>query len=83
MKDKGVEIRVDSVGVLESPDIYDVENSEIWNGTHLDKASSFSYNMWLKGDVAWKMQIPANLDVTLHIAGEGYFHYDKIDDVSA
>ena len=83
MKDKGVEIRVDSVGVLESPDIYDVENSEIWNGTYLDKASPFSYNMWLKGDVAWKMQIPANLDVTLHIAGEGYLHYDKIDDVSA
>ena len=45
MKDKGVEIRVDTFGVLESPEIYDVENSKIWNGTHFVKASPFAYNM--------------------------------------
>lgn len=82
MKDKGVEIRVDSFGVLESSNIYDVDKSEIWNGTDFNRASPFSYNMWLRGEVTWKMQIPAKVDLMLHIAGESYIHYDKIDDVS-
>ena len=82
MKDKGVGIRVDTLGVLESPEIYDVENSEIWNGTHFVKASPFAYNMWLRGDVTWKMQIPAKLDLILHVKGESYIHYENIDDVS-
>ena len=82
MKDKGVVIRVDSVGTLENSDIIDVEIGEIWNGTHFNKVSPFSYNMWLRGDVTWKLQIPANLEVTLHIAGESYMHYEKIDEVS-
>lgn len=81
MKDKGVEIRVGTFGVLESPEIYDVENSEIWNGTHFVKASPFAYNMWLRGDVTWKMQIPGKLNL-IHVKGESYIHYKNIDDVS-
>lgn len=82
MKDKGVDLRFDSVGLLKSPETFDNTEGAFWNGTHFEKASPFRYNMWLKGDVTWKMRIPAKLDVTLHIMGESFIHYDKMEDVS-
>ena len=82
MKEKGIDIKVDSLGLLESFDTYEVKGGEFWNGMQFEEVSPFSYNMWLRGDVTWKMQIPANLEVKFHITGESFNHYHKIDDVS-
>ena len=82
MKDKGVDIRVDSVGLLGSPGTYDKKEHVLWNGSHFEEVSPFSYNMWLKGDVTWKMQIPAKVVVTLSITGESFIYYNEMENVS-
>ena len=82
MKDKGVDVRLDSVGLLGIPETNKKAAGALWNGTHFEQASSFKYNMWLKGDITWNMKIPGKLDVTLHIEGESFLYRNKMEDVS-
>lgn len=82
MKNAGCDVNVDSVGLLKSAETFTKANILFWNGTHNEQAKPFNYNMWLKGDVTWNMNIPAKLNVTLHIKGESFMHSDRMDDVS-
>ena len=84
MKDGcGLDLSVDSIGFLNK------ETSQakfakgmIWNGRNLQTLSPLSFNVWLKGRVDWRIEIPDLLFVTLEMTGEAFIKSRNTDSVS-
>ena len=82
MKDTGVDLKVDSIGFLDSMETYQFVKGIVWNGMELQELLPFSYNMWLKGSLDWQMKIPKLLSVTFKVTGETMIKSRNIHTVS-
>lgn len=83
MKDRcGLDLSVDSIGFLNNKETSNFVKGIIWNGMNLQKLSPLSYNVWLKGRVDWRMEIPKQLFVTFKMNGETVIKSRNIDAVS-
>jgi len=78
----GLDLSIDSIGFLNNKETTKFVNGTIWNGVNLQKLSSLSYNVWVKGRVDWRMEIPEQLFVTFRMNGETIIKSRNIDAVS-
>lgn len=79
IKNSGVDLRVDSFGLLDNMQVSRLANGTIWNGISLQEILPLSYNMWLKGVLDWNMKMPKLRFVKFKVAGEMFIKYSNVD----
>ena len=82
MENSGLSLHVDSIGLHKDKEIARFVKGIIWNGMKLQELSPFQYDMWLKGIIEWKMEIPKLLFLSFKITGDAIIRSENIDNVS-
>ena len=82
MKDKGLDITVASVGFVKDGETSNEVNGLVWNGNKLSKLKPFEYNLWLRGEMQWVIQIPRSMKVSIHVQGQAFAYSSNIEKVS-
>ena len=81
MKNKGLEVTVESVGFFGDGVNTPQTRSGIWKYQLPVQSHPAQYNLWLGGSMMWAMQIPRSVQISIYLQGQAFLYTEDLEEV--